>query len=289
MAIRVKAPGTCGELAQGTIDGKNFLITCPIDLYSEVAVSPGSQAAGDAGEKTRAAASLTLKYLQQPETGLTINVNSALPVGKGMASSSADIAAVCQATAKCFGRLLTADEIADIALAIEPTDGVFYPGIIMFDHVHGSIRQPLGNPPAIRIAVFDAGGEVNTQSFNQRKDLAALNAAKEGQLRQAVALVREGLRCGDCRMIGQGATLSAVANQAILHKPDLDAVIKIAYQHGAVGVNAAHSGTVIGILFSAGQLQQLPQCIAAVAEACPNMTYLQTVQMISGGLIVVEE
>ena len=32
---RVKAPATCGELIQGAIDGQDFLVNCPIDLFSE--------------------------------------------------------------------------------------------------------------------------------------------------------------------------------------------------------------------------------------------------------------
>lgn len=288
MGITVRAPGTCGELVQGTIGGRNFLITCPINVYSEVRIGFGQHQTNNIGEKTKIAVQKTLAYLQQTTTDLDISVRSELPIGKGMASSSADIAAACQATAQCFGRVLTADEIADIALAIEPTDGTFYPGIVMFDHVSGSIRRLLGIPPTLYIAVFDVGGEVNTQCFNQRNDLVALNAAKESQVRQAVELVIEGLRCGDSQMIGRGATLSAVANQTILYKPCLDKVIEIAGRYGAVGVNAAHSGTVLGILFSASEMSQMSSCITTVSAACPGIAYWRTVELIGGGLTVVE-
>ncbi len=294
MGIKVKAPGTCGELVQGTIDGQNFLITCPINVYSEVEVCVDRQSGGSIGQldikdKTKAAVSITLAYLQESAAGLTVTAQSGLPIGKGMASSSADIAAACQATARCFAKVLTADEIADIALAIEPTDGIFYPGIVMFDHVSGTIRRLLGAPPAMSLAVFDVGGEVNTQSFNRRQDLAALNAAKEAQVRQAVEWVTEGLRSGDCGLIGRGATLSALANQAILHKPCLETVLAIAGQYGAAGVNAAHSGTVLGILFPAGERPQIAACVSNVLAACPGIAYWRTVDLISGGLTIVEE
>lgn len=286
MGIRVKAPGTCGELVQGTINGQNFLITCPINVYSEVDVSFGQQQTSSVGEKTATAVNRTLEYLRQPAAGLAITARSELLVGKGMASSSADIAAACQAAAQCVGGVLTPDEIADIALKIEPTDGIFYPGVVMFDHVCGSIRRLLGAPPAMYIAVFDVGGEVNTQTFNQRSDLSDLNAAKESIVRQAVELVTAGLRSGDSQMIGRGATLSAVANQTILYKPCLDTVIAIATRHGAVGVNAAHSGTLLGIVFSADATSQIASCITTVLLACPGIAYWRTVQLISGGLIV---
>ena len=289
--VQVIAPGSCGELVQGTIDGQSFLVTCPISLYSRVTVTAGMFAgqreAADA--KALAAVTRTKKYLGQPTASLRVAVHSELPVGKGMASSSADISAACLATALCLGRQLTSDEIADLALAIEPTDGIFFDGIVMFDHVAGKIRRLLGQPPEIYIAVFDVGGEVDTQCFNRRSDLAALNREKEPQVRQALDLVTQGMAQGDATLIGQGATLSAQANQSILCKPCLDAVTAVALEYGAVGVNAAHSGTVLGVLFAGERRTALAACVAAVAKRCPEIAYLQTVRLISGGLTVEEE
>ncbi|SMD06067.1 GHMP kinase [Sporomusa malonica] len=285
MTIKVRAPGSCGELVQGTINGVNFLITCPVDWYSEVTVVPGGSMTS-AEPKAAAAVDKTLKYLYAAgDFGLV--VESDLPVGKGMASSSADISAACQAASLAVtGRRLSCDEIADIALAIEPTDGIFYPGIIMFDHVQGKIRRTLGTPPPINIAVFDAGGEVDTLAFNDRQDLASLNQAKELQIIQAVELVAKGLEIGDARLIGQGATMSALANQAILYKPCLDTAINISRDFGAVGVCAAHSGTVLGVMFSADAMSGHEACIKEICRACPEVAYLKTIQLIAGGLII---
>ncbi len=290
MKIKVKSPGSCGELVQGTIEGKNFLITCPIDLYSEAEIIIGEKKTqANPGSKVLSAVEKTMQYLGCGDKNLQVIITSELLSGKGMASSSADISAACQAVALQLGKLLTPDEIADLALSIEPTDGVFYPGIMMFDHVHGIIRRYLGIPPAMHIAVFDVGGEVDTLYFNRRADLAELNKAKESQVRQAMDLVINGLALRDIRLIGQGATLSALANQSILYKPCLDKIIDIIPSFGAVGVNAAHSGTVLGILFSAENMSCCHDCIAAVQAACPEVQYLRTVRLISGGLMKQEE
>lgn len=106
MTIKVKAPGSCGELVQGTVNGVSFLITCPIDWYSEVTVIRGSSI-DQVHPKTAAAVDKTLKYLNT-NGSFGMSVSSDLPVGKGMASSSADISAACQATALASaGRLRT--------------------------------------------------------------------------------------------------------------------------------------------------------------------------------------
>ncbi|MBP2654515.1 MAG: pduX [Firmicutes bacterium] len=283
--VFVQAPGSCGELVQGTIDGNNFLITCPVDMYTRVTVCLGGKRLA-AGEKTVEAVKRTLDYLGIGSMPFSVTVESDLLQGKGMASSSADISAACQAAALAVGKTLTEDEIADIALSIEPTDGVFYPGIVMFDHVSGSIRRYLGIPPAIAIAIFDFGGEVDTLQFNGRSDLAVLNKAKEPLVLQAVELVRLGLLKGDAALIGKGATLSALANQYILPKKCLPKIIEIVREYGAVGVNTAHSGTVVGVLFADLDYGRIEAGIKAIKKACPEIEYLRTVQMVGGGLII---
>lgn len=283
ITAKISAPGSCGELVQGTLSGRHFLITCPVDLYTVVTVEPGGHEAL-AGGKTVEAVRRTWAYLGVACPQFAVTVRSALPRGKGMASSSADISAACQAAALAAGRTLSPDEIADIALSIEPTDGIFYPGVVMFDHVRGLTRRPLGAPPPMSILIFDAGGEVDTLEFNRRRDLAQLNAAKEAEVRQAVDLVSRGLAAGDPLLIGRGATLSARANQTILQKPCLDKVIAIAGRQGAVGVNTAHSGTVIGVLFAGQPAAALAEARASILEACPELEFLRLARLIGGGL-----
>lgn len=291
MKATVRCPGSCGELVQGTEAGMNFLVTCPINLYSQVSVSisAGETVAGRTGNKTLEAVQRTLKYLGLTADGIGIRVDSELPVGKGMASSSADISAACLATALAAGRSMDGEEICSIALDIEPTDGIFLPGITMIDHVTGKIRRSLGEPPKISIAVLDAGGEVDTIDFNQRTDLAELNRSKEPEVLTALRMVEEGIRSGDSSLIGAGATLSALANQAILFKPSLERIIRISRTFGSVGVNVAHSGTVLGVMFDDRAGSDVAGCIKAICEECCDIRFFRTVQMVGGGLSIVRE
>lgn len=284
--IRVKVPGSCGELVQGTIDGCNFLVTCPIDIYSQATVNGDKQPGEIAyGAKVQEAISKTIEYLNLgiDVNYLNVGIDTGLPIGKGMASSSADIGAISQAVALHFSKLLTPDEIADIALSIEPTDAVFFPGITMFDHIYGKVRRCLGVPPKIIIAVFDAGGEIDTVSFNKRGDLAMLNNAKAPQVREALDFVTQGLKTGDAKLVGRGATLSALANQTILYKQHLETFINVSSRYGAVGVNIAHSGTVMGILFEANRRMSCEKCAYAIQTLYPDVHYLGIVNLIPGG------
>ena len=249
-----RAPGSCGELAQGMLDGNYFLVSCPIDMYSTatVEISPGSgrvTAPPDA-PKSRRAVELALARSGRHDVDARLSLSSPIPRGKGMASSTADISAAIAATASAVrpGAEISPDEIASIALRIEPSDSVMLPGIALLDHKSGSTMRTLGAPPPMRVVVLDFGGNVDTLAFNGVNRDSALNRL-EAQFSEALSLIEAGIRAGNPVAIGEGATLSAVANQQLLYKPQLDTVLHLAEEVGAVGVNAAHSGTVLGMLF----------------------------------------
>ncbi|MEG3067586.1 MAG: hypothetical protein RQM95_04950 [Syntrophaceticus schinkii] len=103
------------------------------------------------------------------------------------------------------------------------------------------------------IIALDFGGVVDTLAFNNRGDLPSRNSSNESKTRQALELVKAGIARKDPVLLGRGATLSALTNQGILHKPRLEELIDFAMSHGAYGVNVAHSGTVAGVLVPPGR------------------------------------
>jgi len=279
----VKVPGSCGELVQGTIKGMDFLVSCPIDIYAQAKVTLNGKAdlsIQGGRSKTLLAVQKTQEYLGKKQGG-TIEVESLLPMGKGMASSTADISAACWATAQALGQEISAQAVAEIALSIEPSDGIMFPGITMFDHRSGRIKEFLGLAPSLGILVFDLGGAVDTLSFNQRKDLDKLNSEKETEVLRALDLVRKGLAQNNLALIAQGATLSALAHQRILAKPDLPEIIAQVKDLGALGINIAHSGTVIGILIEPNKLQD--QEFIDLLERKLGKKILAACQLVDGG------
>ena len=128
--VTVRVPGSCGELLQGWHGGEPFLVTCPIARYTTVRASATLQGLVGLGEKSRRALQLYLRGAGIKKLPFGMRLTSELPRGKGMASSSADIAAVLAAASHALGQLLAPEAILRLAVQVEPTDAVFMPGIV---------------------------------------------------------------------------------------------------------------------------------------------------------------
>ena len=250
----VRVPGVCGELVQGILENAYFLVTCPIDFYSRVQVdlfSEGKAVTGpEDSPKALAAVRSTLEYLDIAGVGAQITISNQIPRGKGMGSSSADVIGAIAATGLALDQELSPISIGRLAIKEEPTDGVMFPGIALFDHREGLLMEELGMPPPMEIVAFDFGGMIDTVEF-YREDRRILWESLSPITNEALNLVRQGINEGNPTMIGKGASLSAQANQHIVHKPQLSSVINFAESVGAAGVTVGHSGTIIGILLDA--------------------------------------
>jgi len=284
-----RAPLTCGELVQGSLAGRDFLISCPIPAYSRARVwlepgDPGETAvvtlhrypAGaiasvpamyrlrsfaaplhspltdpqptGLGQKAVRALEVTLLTLGQWVRRAVIEITTPGPAGKGLGTSTADILATAQATAAALGRRLGPVELARIALTIEPSDSTMFPGLAMLDHRRGTLMKVLGPPPPLALVMLDLGGRVDTEQFNRRPDLDAANREKEPRVREALRLVYRGIREHDPALVARGATLSALAHQAVLPKPGLPELVEQVCARGGLGAVNTHSGTVLGVL-----------------------------------------
>lgn len=281
MHIEVRVPGSCGELVQGVIAGRPFLVTCPVNLYTTAYVTDGPPPGGPLEPKAQQALLRTLSFFDAADFPYAVSLRSELPSGKGMASSSADIAAVCFAVAAALGRRLTVGQAAQLAAGIEPTDGVFFPGIVQMNHMTGECLASFGEPPPLQLLIFDTGGLVDTLQFHQREDLIELARQNEAQVRQAMQLLTRPLQA---EAVSRAAFLSAAANQSIIEKKELFSIMDMAGQFGALGMNTAHSGTVLGVIFPAdAPAALLDACEARVLGQYAHLTSLGRVRLISGG------
>lgn len=277
------SPGTCGELVQGSIMGEPFLVTCPVDIWSHVTVELSHNSTPLMNlDKSCRALKYTLDYLNLPCSCISIERSSDLPEGKGMASSTADIAATCLATARACGKELPLEIIGKIAAQVEPSDGQMYPGIVMINHLTGEAKRYLGQAPPLDLVIADPGGSVDTVLFNCRQDLASKNFQKEPMVRRALELVTRGLLTEDWEMLGRGTTISAQANQLMLPKPYLAQWRQWAFEMKALGVMVAHSGTVMGMIMQPGAVDP-KEAADYIRRQKPEWIVWHT-NMISGGL-----
>ncbi len=275
-----ECPGSCGELFQGMIDGKSLHVTCPIDKHSSA--SAVSTTASDVlispPLKKVSSAVADFMSIKKLSGGVQLNISSELPIGKGMASSTADIAAALAAVSDQMGIYLTPKEIGAIAKKIEPTDGVFFDGVAVFDHCGGDLVEVVDLIPKIEILIIDTGGQINSKDF----DSGRIDYSKEELygLEKSFEAVISGLKKEDPELIGQGATSSAMINQRYLNKPLLKEAIEFSKRIGAYGINIAHSGTVIGLLLEAGQTDRH---IGSVKKIFPGLMIMKS-KIISGGI-----
>lgn len=289
------APGTCGELVQGMTGGTHFLVTCPINQFSRVAVTlreggvDGTefQVNGvDHHPKTRRAVEAALEELcghfAAGSVLAELAISSPIPAGKGMGSSSADITAAIGAVGLAAGHRFDPETIARIALSVEPSDGVMFPGVALFDHRCGSVAESLGSPPPMEVIVVDPGGVVDTVEFN-RVDRVDLWQSIASRTDEALELVREGIRRCDPALVGRAATISAMAGRPAESEPWVERAAVFAEEEDAAGINVAHSGTVVGILLDARQRRSKPVYRRAV-EAFADAESVRHFRVIGGGV-----
>lgn len=250
--------GTFGELLQGMLDNSHdFLVTLPITRYSrvmfisdphshELTVYPKQKS------KAKEAALHLLRHYGLPETG-KINIDSELPEGKGLASSSADLVATCRAIADCFRMVIPESVIGKIMALIEPTDGVMYSGAVSFFHRKVELHKFIGQLPSMTIISIDEGGVLDTIAYNERT--RTFSESEKSEYTRLVQELITAIRLQDVRKIGEISTRSAEMNQTRNPKKMMHPMLAICKEADGLGVVTTHSGTCVGIMLDNDHIQ----------------------------------
>ena len=280
-AVCASVPCTCGELFQGSLDGEPCLVSCPIDVYSVARVTERETTSEKGPAPGRKVQTALTKLALPAESATRVTVSSPLPAGRGYGTSTADIGAALYAASRAAGIELDVMDAVRIAVSVEPTDSTFLPGLALLDHRQGRFHELLGAPPGLRLLVLDAGGYVDTESFNRQNwnDALRLMAADH---RRAYDLLRLGIARGDPEGIGEAATLSARLHETILPNPLVGAARRLIRRVGAVGLCRAHSGTVVGLLFDSRCFDE-ERSFREVVGSVPRGVTLRRAALVEGG------
>ncbi|MGW8063896.1 GHMP family kinase ATP-binding protein [Streptomyces ziwulingensis] len=264
------ACGTFGELLQGVLpDGTAFLVTLPISLGSRARFrfDPHGPLHVYPAHKTK---SLTLARAMLDAHGGgggTLLLDSDLLVGKGLASSSADLVATARGVGTVLGLDTSPGAVEDWLRPVEPTDGVMHPGVVVFEHRAVRLRARLGVLPPATLVAVDEGGHLDTVAHNRRP--RPVPPAQRHEYARLVDDLARAVRRADLSAVGAVTTRSALLNQRRLPKRNLHAMVGIAERIGAPGVVCTHSGTMLGLLLDTtadGYLERLRAARAACSE-----------------------
>ncbi|MER9216704.1 hypothetical protein NKI54_32760 [Mesorhizobium sp. M0663] len=247
--------GTFGELLQGQLPigsvprDHHFLITMPIALFARAYFMPIACARSVTvypAHKVKAKRLAENLVIALGVSGGILFLQSEIPEGKGLASSSADLVATARSIARCFRRRVQTSLIEKLMAEIEPSDGVMYPGVVAYQQRTCSLLSFLGQMPPLAIVGIDEGGTVETVDYDKRR--GEISASHRAEYQHLLDRARIAIPRGDTATIGRIATASALLHQERAPKEHLNSMLKASEATGALGVIVAHSGTMIGIL-----------------------------------------
>lgn len=245
-----KCPGTCGELLQGWMSGSEKLISCPIDIYSYISVEHGIQRQ-PLMPLIEQAIAVTLEFLQiesRFRDSLNIEHSSQLPIGKGYASSTADISATIVALCRHLKQPISQAHIAKLAARLEPSDGVMFEGLALVDHTKGEMAKSYSLSCSPAVLILEPTNTLLTRDFHRLKCQRQLEESS-AQLLSALDLFEQGVVDNNIQMIGQASTISAVEHQKIYTTPYFSGILSCVERCDWFGLSLAHSGSIIGLLY----------------------------------------
>lgn len=281
-----RCPASCGEIIQGWILGSEKLVSCPVDWYSEVEITTGAPLP-DERPLVRAMVKQVLMHWHLPgalSNEIRIDCRSTIPVAKGMASSTADIAATAVATSRHLGFTLDDVSLSQLCVALEPTDSTVFRSLTLFDHNTAQTRISCEHLPSLDILLLESPLTLRTEDYHRLPRRAALMSSADA-LDSAWRKVQHACMTKDPVLLGEAASQSAIASQTLLPKPGFNALMAIVEQCDLYGLNVAHSGSVVGLLLDR-QRHDLEKVRALLSQPALQRHWPQQhlLRMVEGGV-----
>lgn len=220
-------------------------------------------------DKALRAGRLAMAEFSGSTCGGHLQIGSNIPVGQGMGSSTADVLASVMAILDYLGRTASPETIMRIAVAAETASDstIFTQQAVLFAHREGSVIESFRRPlPPIDVISIDTSPEQTVSTLDHPP--ARYSSAEVEAFRPLRSLLRVAIDLHDLNLLGRVATASARINQRFLPKPNFQELSRIAAEHRAIGLQVAHSGTLVGLLFDPDSMtrdEDIGQACQAIA------------------------
>ena len=251
-----------GEILQGLwwqpsearADPIPCLVTLPVPgtgTEAHFRLTPGRRIVVHPTNRVKAAraARLALDALDATASGGLLHLNSSIPIGLGMGSSTSDVLATLRAVCDACGAQADATLLAQLAVRAEAAaDPLMFDSAVLFAQREGHILEDWGRwfPDFLLLSI-------DTEPRSGGHDTLGLpvpnGAAMRDEYTGLVQQARAAFQARDADAVAAAATRSAELNQRIVPLRGFEDLRMLAATSGALGLQISHSGTVAGLLF----------------------------------------
>jgi len=253
-----------GEILQGIFednDGQyhNGLITMPCPLYRSTARFIPSQVPKitcnipSKWKAIRAAELVLEKFADRaaPYQGGELILESDIPVSWGLGSSTCDVVTSIDAVSKSLGFNLERAQVAKLAVTAEIASDstMFAHEVVLFAQRKGVILTKYHTPlPHLSVLGFNSCPELCGIDTLAIKKISY--SQKEKKLfSHLLETFESAMKSRSPSLLAKVSTESAIINQQYVPKPLFNTILDLVGAVDALGIQIAHSGTVIGVLF----------------------------------------
>jgi uncharacterized protein involved in propanediol utilization len=247
--------GTLGELYQGPLLDEGRLeiaiVSLPIEKFSWVYFIEGETPLPTSFEGHEKCAEAVGRFCSSYQVELPPGrweFSSEIPVGHGMASSTADVVATIRCLYTVFAIPYDEDAVRTILRAIERADSVFLDEFALSMSRKQEIVHRFGADVSFYSCYTVEPGSVKTESVTEQ--LLAHYREYSDEYEAVRRIIVDGFRAGNHTQIATASTRSAELAQLILPKRNFETVREHQVYFDADGLVVAHTGTILGYLFS---------------------------------------
>lgn len=251
--------GTLGELYQGPYwvadEPSVAIISLPVDKFVSCHFNltegrPGRVAGRQWPNRARCARAVELfasRYGVSLPSGHW-EYHSELEVGKGMASSTADLVATIRCLYDIFALPYDEAGLRSILGRIERSDPVFLAEFALYLSGQQRVVRRLGNRIGYFACYVVEPSMVDTEAVGRR--LLRYYARHRSEYKECADSMISAFSACDAVRVAQASSWSARLSQGVVPKASYDEFVRRQRSYGAAGIFVAHTGTIIGYLFS---------------------------------------